>query len=96
MIKYTLVYHPNVKKADLPPIPANLRDRIKRTIENRILKDPVKFGLPLRKSLKGYRKTRVGDYRIIYRLKGNTIFILKIGHRKEVYTQSSKRVFSRN
>jgi mRNA interferase RelE/StbE len=96
MIRYTLVYHPDVKKSDLPPIPANLRERIKRTIENRILKDPVKFGLPLRKSLKGYRKTRVGDYRIIYSLKGNTIFILKIGHRREVYAQPSKRFFSRN
>ncbi|MEW6607509.1 MAG: type II toxin-antitoxin system mRNA interferase toxin, RelE/StbE family [bacterium] len=40
---------------------------------------------PLRYSLKSLWVLRVGDYRIIYKIEGNTIAILKIGHRKEVY-----------
>ncbi|MBN1445327.1 MAG: type II toxin-antitoxin system RelE/ParE family toxin [Candidatus Omnitrophica bacterium] len=94
IMKYTLIYHPDIKKEDLPPIPANIRQRIKHAIETRLLNDPVKFGVPLRRSLKGSRKLRVGDYRIIYRLKKNTILILKIGHRKEVYYQFEKRAIS--
>lgn len=95
-MKYTLIYHPDIKEDDLPPLPANIRQRIKQAIETRLLNDPVKFGVPLRRSLKGSRKLRVGDYRIIYRLKKNTILILKIGHRKEVYYQFEKRAISQN
>jgi len=96
IMKYFLLYHPDVKEIDLPPIPANIKQRIKNAIENRLLTDPVRFGVPLRRSLKGYRKLRVGDYRIIYRLKGSLTMILKIGHRKEVYYQSEKRITCQN
>ena len=49
--------------------------------------DPLKFGLPLRRNLKGLMKLRVGDYRIIYLIERETvtIYVIKIGHRKEVY-----------
>ena len=36
-------------------------------------------------------KLRVGDYRIIYRIHGHEVIILKIGHRKDVYP----KVFAR-
>ena len=49
------------------------------------------YGQPLRRGLKGYRKLRVGDYRIIYRVEGEYVVILKIGHRKEVYPDAGKR-----
>ncbi len=37
--------------------------------------------------LKGRRKARIGDYRIIYRTEKNnlTVLVLRIAHRKEVY-----------
>ena len=79
------LYHPDVEKKDLPKIPRNIQLRIKKAIELRLLRDPVSSGGPLRKSLKGYRKLRVGDYRIIYRIEKSDILIFKIGHRKEVY-----------
>ena len=49
--------------------------------------DPLKFGLPLRRNLKGYMKLRVGDYRIVYSIskKTVTVHVIKIGHRKDVY-----------
>ena len=51
--------------------------------------DPIKFGLPLKRNLKGLMKLRVGHYRIIYSVQKNTItvFVIKIGHRKEVYKE---------
>ncbi len=84
---YTITYHPEVA-SDIAGLPKNIKIRLQRAIESRILVDPIKYGEPLRRSLQGYRKLRVGDYRIIYALKANQITILKIGHRKEVYNKT--------
>ena len=38
--------------------------------------------------LKGHKnifRVRVGDYRIVYRKSGDQIFIVLLGHRKEIY-----------
>jgi mRNA interferase RelE/StbE len=89
---YKLIYHPDILKYDLPIIPQNIKETIRRAIEERLLTDPVLFGHPLRQSLKGHRKLRVGDYRVIYRIDRDKIIILKIGHRKEVYNKVSNRI----
>lgn len=88
---YTIIYHPDIPKEDISGIPQNIKDTIRRAIETRLMSDPFLSGEPLRKSLKGHRKLRVGNYRVIYRAKGSKIFVLKIGHRKDVYN----KVFSR-
>ncbi len=77
-MEYCLYYHPDIKKEDLFKIPNNIRDRIKRAIEKRLLKEPLKYGEPLKRSLQGYRKLRVGDYRVIYKMEKDNIIILKI------------------
>ena len=87
-----VLYHPSVFSEDLPQIPRNIQQRIKRAIESRLFIDPVLAGVPLRRDLKGYRKMRVGDYRIIYRVEAKRMLVLIIGHRKEVY----RRVLSRD
>ena len=48
--------------------------------------DPRPHGYKKLKGRPGYR-IRVGDYRIIYQVKDNilTVFVLIIGHRREVY-----------
>ena len=56
-----------------------------------VLNDPVRYGEPLRRSLRGYRKLRVGDYRIIYKIEEKNIIVFKIGHRREVYFHVLKR-----
>ena len=89
-MSYTLHYHPGIQQDDLPRIPENMRRRIRKGIESRLLIDPLRFGEPLKRSLRGYRKLRVGDYRVIYRIDGERVVILKIGHRKEVYTNLSE------
>lgn len=47
----------------------------------------IEFGKPLQYSLKGLRRLRVEDYRIIYQINIETkiVLVVKIGHRKEVY-----------
>ncbi|MBF0511260.1 MAG: type II toxin-antitoxin system RelE/ParE family toxin [Candidatus Omnitrophica bacterium] len=81
---YQPIYHHEIPH-DLVIIPVNIKERIRKAIETRLLIDPVNYGLPLRKSLQGHRKLRVGDYRVIYRIEHKTVIILKIGHRKDVY-----------
>jgi len=85
-------YHPDVKRSDLPKIDAKNRGMIKRAIEDRLATQPETYGKPLRKTLKGYWKLRVGDYRIVFKVSSNSIFIFGIIHRKEVYRLIKKRI----
>lgn len=87
---YKLFYHPAIKK-DLQKIPADIKAKIQKVIEDKLVEDPVAIGIPLRQSLKGHRKVRIGGWRIIYRINKEDIIILKIGHRKEVYQHAVRR-----
>jgi len=89
-MEYRPVYHHEIPN-DVTDMPANIKERIRRAIETRLLIDPVNYGLPLRQSLQGYRKLRVGNYRVIYRIENKNVIILKIGHHKDVYP----KVFTR-
>lgn len=93
-MKWEVTYHPAIETDDLPMIPGNLQARIQRAIEKRLFVDPISYGEPLRKSLKGYRKLRVGDYRIIYRtVTGRKVIaVLLIAHRKEAYRKIVERI----
>jgi mRNA interferase RelE/StbE len=88
-MSYSIFYHPDIPK-DISSFPRNIKSRIQKAIEQRLLRDPLKYGEPLRRSLQGYRKLRVGDYRVIYRIQSNEIIVLKIGHRKEIYKKEVK------
>lgn len=88
---YLLQYHPEVKKNDLPKIPRNIQSRIRKAIEQRLVEDPAAYSFPLRKSLKGYRKLRVGDYRVVFKIEESVVIVLMISHRKEVYQKVLKR-----
>lgn len=91
-MKYSLLYHPDVLKEDLRHIPANIKERIRRAIETRLQTDPILYGQPLRQSLRGHRKLRVGDWRVIYRVESHNVIVLKIGNRKDVYDEVFRRV----
>jgi mRNA interferase RelE/StbE len=89
---FELVYHPDVKKIDLPKLDERSKTMIKRAIEERLSERPELFGRPLRGSLKGYWKLRVGNYRIVFKLSESKILVLAIMDRKTVYQQSERRV----
>ena len=90
-ISYSFEYLEEVVKNDITQIPRNIRDIIKRAIEERLGVDPFSFGKPLRYSWKGHKSLRVGDYRIVYRIKemGKIVLIVAIKHRKEAYIQNN-------
>ena len=89
---YRLRYHQDVQTKDIPKLNQTMKDRIRRAIENRLLEHPEQYSEPLRKTLKHYRKLRVGDYRIVLKIDGQRITILAICHRKDVYQRVQKRI----
>ena len=78
-----------VAEKDIPKLGASVKTLIKRAIEKKLALDPISFGKPLRYSLKGHRRLRVGHYRIIYQIheEKNEVLILAIGHRRDVYKE---------
>lgn len=84
-------YHPKVKSEDIPRLSSNITARIENSIKNRLMVNPIKYGFYLRGSLRGYRKLRVGDWRIIYRIVDKEIRIIAIGNRKDVYEFANTR-----
>jgi mRNA interferase RelE/StbE len=83
--RFEILYHPDVPDKDLPRIAVAEKHRIRRAIEQKLAFFPHEFGVPLRHTLKGYWKLRVGDWRVIYKIQGRAITILRIGHRREIY-----------
>ncbi len=90
-MKFEVEYHELVLREDIPKLSAPWKTKIRQAIEARLMTRPEFYGKPLRKSLKGYRKLRVEDYRVIFRIETNTVKIIMIAHRSVVYTRIAKR-----
>ena len=83
---YRLEYLESVVCDDIPTLPKDVRRRVRAAIESKLAAHPIEFGKPLRYSLKGARRLRVGDWRVIYVIEPpDVVLVVKIGHRKDVY-----------
>lgn len=91
---YRLVYHPEARTKDVPAINQNLRERISRAIETRLTTEPQRYGEPLRRTLKGYWKLRVGDYRVVFKVVRDEVWIYGVIHRRDVYDRIVRRLLS--
>ncbi|WP_204305172.1 type II toxin-antitoxin system RelE family toxin [Desulfurobacterium thermolithotrophum] len=92
-MNYKVLYHHKIPE-DLREISSETKKRIKSAIENKLMTFPEKYGIPLRKNLKGFWKLRVGDYRIVFKINRaeKEIYILAILHRRKVYEIAKKRI----
>lgn len=91
-VAFTIVYHHAVVGEDIPRIGEAWRSKIKSAIEEKLITHPDIYGKPLRRSLRGYRKLRVGDYRVVFRIDGTRIKVFVIAHRSVVYMLIESRV----
>ncbi len=83
---YRIEYLESVVDEDIPKLTRSVRKQVKTAIEKKLASHPVEFGKPLRFSLKGARRLRVGDWRVIYKIEPpDLVLVVKIGHRREVY-----------
>ena len=92
---WKVIYHPGVEE-DLESVGPAAARRIVRAIDTKLVQAPLEFGAPLSGNLAEFRKLRVGDYRVVYRVQGNMvmIFVLAVGLRrdKEIYRAALQRI----
>lgn len=80
----TVQYEPEAIR-QLDELPAKLKPRI-LAIAVRLEKWPdVSGAKPLRGDLAGRYRIRTGDYRVQFRVEGDTVLIEKLGHRDGFY-----------
>lgn len=89
---YRISYYHEVIDEDIPALPDTIKQRVKQAIDERLMTYPSAYGKPLRRTLSGYRKLRIGDWRLIYRVEDDTIKIIIIGHRSKVYQSVFQRL----
>jgi len=89
---FEIKYHADVVNEDIPKITLAWKKKIRIAIDQKLTVEPETFGKPLRRSLKGYRRLRVGDYRVVFRIERTTVKVLLIEHRSVVYKNVEKRV----
>lgn len=91
-MEYTIIFLDSVLEKDLPSLPKKVRSRAVDAINERLTVDPVNLGEPLYHSFKGFRRLRVGDYRIMYYTDTtkHEVTIVTIGHRDTIYEKALK------
>ena len=91
-IKFAIIYHQKVVDEDISKLSKAIQTRVRKAIEEKLTTFPEVYGKPLRQSLSGYRKLRVGEYRVIFKIEKMTVSVFAIMHRSVVYDTSQKRV----
>lgn len=91
-MSFKVYLHPDVISRDMTGINRDMQERILNAIDQRLATSPERYGHRLRHSLKGYWKLRVGDYRLVFRISGDEVWIMGIGNRKEIYSQIGPRL----
>ena len=82
-MSYNIAFIKSVAR-DLKRIGKDQVDRILRKIEEELPEKADTIAL-LSGKFSGLRKFRVGNYRVIYSILGDTALILRISHRREVH-----------
>jgi mRNA interferase RelE/StbE len=92
MADLQIIYHPEVIRRDIPSLDPPVRKRIKIAIEQRLATHPEEFAKPLAYNKAGLWALRVGSWRIIFALRGAEVWVLRIGHRSEVYDALDREI----
>ena len=66
-------------------LPKDVQIVIGKAIRQRLETNPTLYGNPLRKNLIGYRRIRIGKYRVVYKIIGLKVVISVVDHREYVY-----------
>jgi len=83
--RYRLLYHPLVVSRDIQRLDPPVRRRIRAAIEAKLVDRPEAAAKPLAHTTQRLWSLRVGDWRAIFALRDDEIWILRIGHRRDVY-----------
>lgn len=83
---YQVLWSP-VAVQQVSKLPKKIGDRITTKVETYLAMDPNRLGESLLGGFSGFKRYRIGDYRVIYEILNDTIaiHIIRVGHRKDVY-----------
>lgn len=94
---WTVRFHP-LTQSDLSRLDKPGRESVLKAIRKKLFAEPESYGEPLRRELFGYRKLKVGEHRVIYKVERQivTVLVLKVGLRRdgEVYADMIRRLKS--
>ena len=82
-MSYEFVYTRRAAK-DIQKLDEITKKRIDKTLV-RYGEDPLKYAERLIDSRLGDYRFRIGDYRVIFDMDRETIIVLRVGHRKQIY-----------
>ncbi len=80
---YKLVFKSSVAR-DLKKIDKSEARKILDKVEDVLSEKPDDYPV-LKGQFAGFRRFRIGDYRVIYVIMDDEVMVLRIAHRKEVY-----------
>lgn len=85
-MKYQVLFKPTAVK-DLRKLPTTLQKRIKEKLEFYLSQgEPLDYAVQLVGNKEsGEYRFRVGDYRLVFDKEGDSLIILYIEHRRDVY-----------
>ena len=89
---FEIFYLQSVIDRDIKRLPTPWKSIIQRTIDRKLTTRPDFYGRPLRQGLRGFRKLRIGDYRVIFSMDKRRIVIVAIRHRSKVYAEVEKMI----
>ena len=82
-LKYKIAFKKSVSR-DLKKIEKKQVEKILIKIDKELSTKAAQYP-ELKGSFSGLRKCRIGDYRIVYTIINDTVLILRIRHRKNIY-----------
>lgn len=82
-MSYKIVFSKTASK-EIKDLDAIAKKRLGKKIKQ-YSKTPLAYAKRLVDTRMGTYRWRVGDYRIIFDLKGSNIMVLRVGHRREIY-----------
>ncbi|WP_265036450.1 type II toxin-antitoxin system RelE family toxin [Wolbachia endosymbiont (group A) of Anomoia purmunda] len=84
---YKIKFLKKVNERDLPALPKTIKLSALKAIKERLTVSPDKVGKSLSHELKGHRRIRVGDYRVVYQVNNLEciVTITGIRHREYIY-----------
>jgi mRNA interferase RelE/StbE len=91
-VSYSITLLPIVIAEDIPKLDVFWRGEVRDAIRSKLTTNPEIYGKPLRQSLQGCRRLRVGDYRAVFKIEKRVVQVIAIIHRSTKYKGVEKRL----
>ena len=91
---WTVIYHQDVEE-DLLSLGPAMASRVVRAMDSKLTRAPLDVGVPLSGNPADFRKLRLGDCRVVFRVfqKQVQVYVLAVGPRRdnEIYRVAGRR-----